>query len=888
MKTKLRFQIISVLTIVLPFMLNAVTIYSPLEQEVEDYSFSDDRGDTITIKLFSGYKNDPQIMSRILTDIGGLQHYNARKESYSRVLRSIAFQEEFSDIDMFLLSENIEGVTKTELYQAAKFTTNGLVSNVLSDFVAHGAQYIGKAANLQYVEGTNAYFKYLNKLKAIGRNVRHTNPSAIGSYMSNGLSVLSIGMDSFQIMSNNQKVLFTYTVMKTAQVDIAIGRIKTLQELDLIHDPAYHEALQQIETELLSIPGDFMQKMWMTLKMHEDEAIQNIILTGNIGNSLASIICSGNPVTLWIGALIFAGKTAYDIIEWNKTIRDAQLAATCYYKVKDGLNLRNSMIYSDIVIQLMEYSQFLYYKLHVDVFNNGWLKIWEFFFNSRGDIRIYFENYYDWVMDDVIAQRARRLFYELPANDSRSDCLIGFILDTSGSMQGRKSEMCKSALQMIAHDRMDESMDDVMLVTFNSDASWINQSNWHNWNRQSLLHSISNIGFGGGTKFSTGLNKMKSAVQQAGSAQQKAIIMLSDGQNDGNDNYRAYTDWFASQSIPIYTISFMKESNEVSMTDIAKRTQGIFMKARDEVDVFTVFNVYYHQITGGNQLARYTSMISQDQVVIYEFYNDATGDFLYCPLIWEGSTVEMTLTSPSGVKYKEGGRNAEWNIGKNYCTTKIPQPESGKWKVELLGKEIPAKGEEFTFESYSRSDLHFKVETSEAGFLSLDVIPDSPYKVSSMQVKAIAETPGGRKIDLQNYITNNQIRFAPTHGKGNYIVSMEVTGKTNNGMNFQRFFEKHLYYDAKKPPNAGKITEIMGTIVYADIGSNVGNVPGLTCYAVRGDRFDSKTCIAKGYVLSCMDGNCTAEFIDVGVQDIKVGDWLLLDENEWIAQPNKN
>jgi hypothetical protein len=89
---------------------------------------------------------------------------------------------------------------------------------------------------------------------------------------------------------------------------------------------------------------------------------------------------------------------------------------------------------------------------------------------------------------------------------------------------------------------------------------------------------------------------------------------------------------------------------------------------------------------------------------IIEFFEDLGDDFLggSFGIDWPGSDVEMTLTSPSGVVYSRdslpGGvyhRN-----GQTQELYRIPNPEKGRWRVKLYGKDVRSDGEPVRFNFY--------------------------------------------------------------------------------------------------------------------------------------------------------------------------------------------
>jgi hypothetical protein len=63
---------------------------------------------------------------------------------------------------------------------------------------------------------------------------------------------------------------------------------------------------------------------------------------------------------------------------------------------------------------------------------------------------------------------------------------------------------------------------------------------------------------------------------------------------------------------------------------------------------------------------------------------------------WTGSDVVMTLNSPSGKIINRTSKPAGivHELGPNYEIFKFDKPETGEWKVDLFGKDVPAAGED--------------------------------------------------------------------------------------------------------------------------------------------------------------------------------------------------
>ncbi len=91
-------------------------------------------------------------------------------------------------------------------------------------------------------------------------------------------------------------------------------------------------------------------------------------------------------------------------------------------------------------------------------------------------------------------------------------------------------------------------------------------------------------------------------------------------------------------------------------------------------------------------------MMTTGQRQLQQIVVDAFQDLLSVIARWPGSDVEVTLTSPSGVKYHRSAvpAGATHLLGPTYEILQVPNPEPGTWTVELYGADLGADGEPVT------------------------------------------------------------------------------------------------------------------------------------------------------------------------------------------------
>ena len=462
---------------------------------------------------------------------------------------------------------------------------------------------------------------------------------------------------------------------------------------------------------------------------------------------------------------------------------------------------------------------------------------------------------------------------------SKQNISLGFIIDSSGSMSSNDPHnMRKEALEMIINDRLDGT-ENVFIVDFDESAKLMN-SKTSGWNKSNLKNAVHGIDSSGGTNIRSGLDKMKASMENKGlDYSNTAVILLSDGMDASN--YKQGTQWFTHNNIPVYTISFLGQSNETIMTEIAQLTGGNFMKARNAQEIFNIFNIFYNELSGSSMLFQIISNIIQGQSIFHQFFNDSTSP-LYIPLIWGGSKISLTLTSPDGKTYNQGGSSAKWNIGNNYVTATIQKPAIGLWKATLHGVQIPTGGEPYSFEVHNKSDLEFDVRSSTQGLVNIDLVPNNANLIQSQTTNVKVLTPKGNSLDISSEVQNNRIAYIPNSGKGNYKFDIDIKGARTNGTQFQRHLVKYVFIGKNVNPYVAPIYDVMGNYVSAKVGSIVGAYQGLKCYVYRGDPNRIADRIAEGHITYCEKDKCTVQISRYDTM-LKVGDILKLDIKQLIG-----
>lgn len=478
-----------------------------------------------------------------------------------------------------------------------------------------------------------------------------------------------------------------------------------------------------------------------------------------------------------------------------------------------------------------------------------------------------------------------KLSISVPSNNQSSEnnkTFIALILDSSGSMeQSDPHDMRKKAAKAILQ-LLDENTH-VFLVDFDNQARWINPNQWKNYSISDLENAISTIDSDGGTQIGRGLNRMRQILEnQQSNISNGAVLLLSDGKS----NYQNEAQWFANQQIPIYTVSYRGKGNGQLLSSIASKTGGQYIKAYDESDVIAAFEDFHYQLKGYSPIMKLTDKINQDQIITTTFESDPNASEMAATTSWQGSKIAVKLISPNGKEYVESDQNAQWNIRNNYVTTRIENPASGKWKVELKGVKIPAEGETFTFHVNEDSPhkINLDMEKSSTGNIHLKLNQNnSNINLNKLNPQIHVTTPSRKTLNLSTNFRNSSLNYLPAQGKGSYKFRIRFKATTSNGQPIQRDFERSVYIGDSTVTNAARVEQVTGNYLRSPLGKNSGNQVGIHCTIYDESDSTNTRAKAKGIVTYVAPNWCNIEIQRYlgGSYKISTGDIIRLDFKQW-------
>jgi hypothetical protein len=696
---------------------------------------------------------------------------------------------------------------------------------------------------------------------------------------------------------------FSYHLYQQQCIDLFIQKNKVTFGS---FDPALQEAILKTKNDIERERNEQLEKI---VNSYHNKQLTGAVMA-SVSKEVAALIpgalCSIAGISLSAGpqvVLFLITKFTKDVIEGSIRSRDLQLRMILLAQLeKYGLSGYGHQYSPDIISRLHShpdvyygtlmriYSGYLYHTMRNKLYSgapNMTTKIIDAIHSTPFTRQIadvsehksidfageYFKLYYDFLRKQQPPKT--------PDPRRTVRITIGLMLDSSGSMrENDPRDIRKTASELIVN-QLSNKETNIFLVDFDDASKWLNENNWQNWNKAELINNIRSIDSQGGTDIGGGLNRMRQALEnRIVLGENVGVLLLTDGIGD----YQNEAEWFAQNKIRVSTISFVGNDNSGLLQGIAKLTGGDYMKANTPEDIVNTFNEFLTRLMGSNTLCYYQNTINPGQHIQYDFYLDPGVKNVYSSCVWYGSKVGLNFTSPDGIVYAPGNANADWITGDRYIAAKIDNPQPGKWRAEFVGLDIPPGGEPFNFKV--NADSPIKIDLVEQGIqggvvrFALDA-SQSAGQIKEMTLTISLLTPKNNVMDITNRYRQGRFDFIPSDGKGNYQITINLTGKNKSDHIFQRHFIKTVLIGEYTPLNIAPIKQIIGNYVKAGLGRNVGNRSGVVCYVyLPGGSANNK--IARGYVTFVTENECNIEIQQLfGPRQFAVGDIVELDIVNW-------
>lgn len=158
---------------------------------------------------------------------------------------------------------------------------------------------------------------------------------------------------------------------------------------------------------------------------------------------------------------------------------------------------------------------------------------------------------------------------------------FAFVVDTSGSMEGQRIEYAKQSINNFVDCLTDN--DNACLVSFESNAYLKARLGA---TKETLHTAINSLNAYGGTYVSSGLNMALNQLIASTSGNQKAIVLICDGDVD---SVQSYVNIAKANNIKIFAINVISADNDI-LQSMADETGGEYYYAYTAEELLTAFS----------------------------------------------------------------------------------------------------------------------------------------------------------------------------------------------------------------------------------------------------------------------------------------------------------
>ncbi|RMG55344.1 MAG: VWA domain-containing protein [Gammaproteobacteria bacterium] len=277
------------------------------------------------------------------------------------------------------------------------------------------------------------------------------------------------------------------------------------------------------------------------------------------------------------------------------------------------------------------------------------------------------------------------------------------VVDSSGSMtRTDPHDLRLKALHMLVDGLGDTSA--FGLIDFDSHArkvAGLEPLGLYNSDRRRRLHrAIDRVDSDGGTNIGGALKLAGSMLGEAGAVENLAVVLLT----DGADSF----GWTGSletipSDVPIHTIALSSQADRTALGNLSAATGGIHDIAETDEDLVRIMGNLLDQSVGGQALLIQVAKLEQGQTHKADVWVDTGTEVLKVSVAWAGSDMDLNLISPDGRRIsidqaKSSGYGVE---APAYDIIRVPHPAPGRWRIEVVGVDLPPGGEELTLNATS-------------------------------------------------------------------------------------------------------------------------------------------------------------------------------------------
>lgn len=350
---------------------------------------------------------------------------------------------------------------------------------------------------------------------------------------------------------------------------------------------------------------------------------------------------------------------------------------------------------------------------------------------------------------------------------------------------------------------------EVGVVEFDTAATIHSQAVAVGANRAVLTAAINSIDADGGTDLGAGLSA-GCDVLTAAHAPRRAAIILTDGDGDYVDE----ASCFARQGWPVFTIGLSDSVDDVLLQQIATQTGGRYLKLDSTTNLVCEFQQIRAQIAGfATSPCAPTETIEPGQTISFNQNVGAAAKQVTFTDSWPGSTIQMTVVSPSGrsIDGTTTAADVVVSAGATFETVSVNSPEAGTWQVKLFGAVVSPGGEPSSYSTVELQDESIVFAPLAAPVRVLDTRGAPDGATADGQHVNVGPIPAGT-----TYVLPINGRAAVPANAGSAALNVTAVSPTGPGC-------LTIFPCGQPRPNASNVNYVTGQIVPNAIISKIGD-----------------------------------------------------------------